>query len=83
MELGRGLRLIDVGFGAGFPLLELAARFGDSCEVHGLDSWLAGHERTRFKLERAGERVTRPRVPSPPLSRSPTPPIRLGAERPP
>lgn len=50
VELGRGLRLLDIGFGTGFPLLELAARLGRSSIVWGVDPWAAGHERTKFKM---------------------------------
>jgi arsenite methyltransferase len=50
VELGRGLRVLDIGFGTGFPLLELAAMLGASSTVWGLDPWKAGHERTKFKM---------------------------------
>jgi arsenite methyltransferase len=45
---------LDVGFGTGFPLLELAMRLGPSSTVHGLDPSPAAHRRTRFKLDRLG-----------------------------
>ena len=45
---------LDVGFGTGFPLLELAMRLGPSAAVHGLDPSPAAHRRTRFKLHRFG-----------------------------
>jgi len=48
------LAALDVGFGTGFPLLELAMRLGPSSTVQGLDPWPAGHRRTRLKLERLG-----------------------------
>ena len=54
VRLGSGLAALDVGFGTGFPLLELAMRLGHSSTVHGLDPWRAGHRRTRLKLERLG-----------------------------
>ncbi len=56
LALGRGLHVLDVGFGTGFPLLELAARLGESCEVHGLDPWPGAHRRAGLKLERTGLR---------------------------
>src|SRR6185295_14272784 len=31
---------LDVGFGSGFPLLELAQRLGPGSVVHGLDPWM-------------------------------------------
>jgi arsenite methyltransferase len=54
VRLGSGLAVLDVGFGTGFPLLELAMRLGPSSTVHGLDPWPAGHRRTRLKLGRLG-----------------------------
>jgi SAM-dependent methyltransferase len=45
---------LDVGFGTGFPLLELAMRLGPSSTVHGLDPWPGAHRRTRLKLDRLG-----------------------------
>ncbi|MBU3176835.1 class I SAM-dependent methyltransferase [Clostridium estertheticum] len=31
--------IVDIGCGTGFPLLELAQRFGDSCKLFGIDTW--------------------------------------------
>lgn len=50
VRLARGLRALDVGCGAGFPLLELADRLGPSCEAWGLDPWRPALERARRKL---------------------------------
>ncbi len=47
-------RLLDVGCGTGFPLLELAQRFGDGCRATGLDVWSQGMARSRQKVERLG-----------------------------
>lgn len=44
-----GLRVLDLGFGAGFPLLELAQRLGPSARVYGLDPWVPGLIRLREK----------------------------------
>ena len=44
-----GLRALDLGFGAGFPLLELAQRLGPSARVWGLDPWVPGLLRLREK----------------------------------
>jgi len=35
----RGITALDIGFGTGFPLIELAMRLGISCEVYGIDPW--------------------------------------------
>ena len=34
-----GMTVLDVGFGAGFPLIELAQRLGESSTVYGIDPW--------------------------------------------
>jgi arsenite methyltransferase len=31
------INILDIGSGAGFPMIELAERFGESCQVYGLD----------------------------------------------
>ncbi len=51
VPLGHQLRVLDIGFGAGFPLLELAQRLGTSCEVYGIDPWPAGCRRARQKID--------------------------------
>ena len=50
----RNIRVLDIGFGTGFPLLELAMRLGNSSRVVGLDPWKAGHKRTKDKIRFAG-----------------------------
>lgn len=42
---------LDVGFGLGFPLLEVAMRLGNSCKVYGIDLWEAAVERTKAKMK--------------------------------
>src|SRR5262245_31959991 len=49
VRMGHGLRALDVGFGAGFPLLELAGRLGESSLVCGVDLWPAGLRRATAK----------------------------------
>ncbi len=39
LELKPNLRVIDIGSGAGFPLMDLAGRLGKSCHLYGLDPW--------------------------------------------
>lgn len=41
---------LDVGCGAGFPLVELAERLGPRAHVHGVDPWEAALARVRTKL---------------------------------
>ncbi len=51
VEYKRGLTALDIGFGMGFPLTELAMRLGNTSTVYGIDPWKSGIERTRTKLE--------------------------------
>jgi len=41
---------LDIGFGTGFPLIELAMRLGNSSTVYGIDPWADAIERTRRKI---------------------------------
>jgi arsenite methyltransferase len=41
--------ILDLGFGTGFPLFELAHTFGRSCRVTGLDVWKEAIGRARLK----------------------------------
>jgi ubiquinone/menaquinone biosynthesis C-methylase UbiE len=43
------MTVLDVGFGTGFPTLELAMRLGAGSIVHGLDPATAAHRRTALK----------------------------------
>jgi arsenite methyltransferase len=47
-------RILDLGFGTGFPLLLLARRFGPDVEVFGADTWEAALERAARKCEAWG-----------------------------
>jgi ubiquinone/menaquinone biosynthesis C-methylase UbiE len=49
-------RLLDVGCGTGFPLLELAERLGPTCRAVGLDSWTHAMDRAQIKIEYCGIR---------------------------
>lgn len=54
VPLAPGLTVLDLACGAGFPLLDLAQRLGQSCRAWGLDGWLNGLARARFKREALG-----------------------------
>jgi arsenite methyltransferase len=47
----KGLTAIDIGFGTGFPLTELALRLGESSTVYGIDPWKDAIERAKKKIE--------------------------------
>lgn len=42
---------IDLGFGLGFPLTEIALRLGDTSTVYGIDPWTDVFDRVRRKIE--------------------------------
>jgi arsenite methyltransferase len=44
------IEALDVGFGSGFPLLELAQRLGDTSTVYGIDPLKAAHIRAQYKM---------------------------------
>jgi len=45
------IRVLDVGCGTGFPLIEIAQRLGSTCTVYGLDPWEQALERIRLKIQ--------------------------------
>ena len=49
VKLKPNMKVLDVGCGTGFPLLELAQRLGSSCLVYGIDPWSAALSRVRRK----------------------------------
>jgi arsenite methyltransferase len=54
LELKPGLRIIDIGSGAGFPVIELAERFGKSCTLYGIDTWANANDRAKQKIKNFG-----------------------------
>jgi arsenite methyltransferase len=46
-----GITALDIGFGTGFPLIELAMRLGESSIVYGIDPWLEAHSWVTRKIE--------------------------------
>jgi ubiquinone/menaquinone biosynthesis C-methylase UbiE len=51
VKLRPGMTVLDIGFGTGFPVIELAQRLGNSSTVYGIDPWTAAIERTRSKIK--------------------------------
>lgn len=54
LELKPNLTVLDIGSGAGFPLLELAQRLGNSCTCYGLDPWTNANNRAKEKIKNYG-----------------------------
>jgi arsenite methyltransferase len=50
IEYKKNLTALDIGFGNGFPLTELAMRLGDSSVVYGIDPWKAAIDRVNRKI---------------------------------
>jgi ubiquinone/menaquinone biosynthesis C-methylase UbiE len=49
VTLSRGMHVLDLACGAGFPLFELAHNGGGSCQFVGLDLWRAALDRANLK----------------------------------
>ncbi len=47
----KNIAALDIGFGAGFPLTEIAMRLGESSKVYGIDPWEAAIRRTMKKID--------------------------------
>jgi ubiquinone/menaquinone biosynthesis C-methylase UbiE len=54
VPLKPGINVLDVGFGTGFPILELAQRLGESSTVYGIDSWTGAIQRVKQKIDILG-----------------------------
>lgn len=50
----KNMRVLDIGYGTGFPIIELAMRLGDTCKVFGIDPWQAAADRAREKIRMFG-----------------------------
>ncbi len=51
LELKPKLTVVDIGSGAGFPLLELGERLGNSCKLYGIDPWVNANTRVKQKIK--------------------------------
>ena len=47
----KGIKAVDIGFGAGFPLTEIAMRLDQNSKVYGIDPWDAAVNRAEKKIE--------------------------------
>ncbi len=50
VPLKKNINALDIGYGTGYPLIELAARSGTSCRFYGVDIWRQGAQRARQKI---------------------------------
>ncbi len=48
-----GLKFLDIGYGTGFPLIELSQRL-DKSEGYGIDPWNEGSDRAEYKINKMG-----------------------------
>ncbi len=47
----KGIKVLDIGFGAGFPLTELAMRLGKKSKIYGINPWESAVNRAKKKIE--------------------------------
>jgi len=45
---------LDIGFGTGFPLIDIAQRLGENCKSVGIDIWTAAAKRAKDKINTIG-----------------------------
>jgi len=50
IELKQNLKVLDLGCGPGFPLVEIASRLGNTSTVFGLDPWTRALARVKLKI---------------------------------
>jgi arsenite methyltransferase len=51
IRFSHGINILDIGCGMGFPLIEIAQRFGNSSTAYGVDPWSQALERAEFKIK--------------------------------
>jgi ubiquinone/menaquinone biosynthesis C-methylase UbiE len=51
IDYKQNITAIDIGFGTGFPLTEIALRLGESSKVYGIDPWKDAIVRAKTKIE--------------------------------
>ncbi len=49
-----GATIVDIGFGTGFPLIELSQRFGETSKIYGIDIWEEAINKVRYKIDILG-----------------------------
>jgi ubiquinone/menaquinone biosynthesis C-methylase UbiE len=51
VDYKKGITALDIGFGTGYPFLELAMRLGSSSLIYGIDPWAGAVRRTKLKAK--------------------------------
>lgn len=51
IDYRKNISALDIGFGTGFPLTEIALRLGESSTVYGIDPWADAITRARKKID--------------------------------
>ena len=51
IDYKHNISALDIGFGTGFPLTEIALRLGESSTVYGIDPWSDAIARAKKKIE--------------------------------
>ena len=51
--IGEYENYLDIGFGTGFPLIDISQRLGKSCNCYGIDQWESAFQRAKSKIETA------------------------------
>jgi len=50
IPMEKGMTVLDIGFGTGFPLIELSQRFGETSTIYGIDIWEEAINRAKSKI---------------------------------
>jgi arsenite methyltransferase len=50
IPLKQNINALDIGFGTGYPVIEIAERSGNSCQIYGVDIWRPGVQRALQKI---------------------------------
>ncbi|MFC2088948.1 class I SAM-dependent methyltransferase, partial [Calditrichota bacterium] len=51
VKLCKNIKVLDIGSGNGFPIIELSQRLGDTCQLFGVDPWKEAVERIELKIK--------------------------------
>lgn len=54
IKMNKGMNVLDIGSGEGFPAIEIAQRLGESSKIYGIDPWKEANERAEFKIKYHG-----------------------------